>query len=193
MALNFEAMTIEKLINLVFTEMVYCKIQQLEKATLSKKDEIGGDQWTKFRKRFEVFDEEEGWIRYAEHALELLNHDVIWQGIIEACKIRKYPELSEIHRDHFEALFNVSCFVCFQCFLKLKEHCLLTILLTILSLCVNLNTTQLYDVLDKTLYLNIKLKSKNPLEGQIVFRKSRFGNTSPSAHLSSHDYGPRWS
>ena len=35
--IDFEAMIIEKLMDLVFTEMVYCKIQQLEEATLSKK------------------------------------------------------------------------------------------------------------------------------------------------------------
>ena len=74
--------------------MVYRKIQQLEQAILSKKDETDGNQWTKYRKRFEVLAEEERWIRYAEHALELLNHDVLWQRIIEACKILKLPELS---------------------------------------------------------------------------------------------------
>ena len=35
-------MTIEKLIDLVFTEMVYRKIQQLEEATLSKKMKLTG-------------------------------------------------------------------------------------------------------------------------------------------------------
>ena len=75
--IDFEAITIEKLIDLVFTEMVYRRIQQLEEATLSKKDETDRNRWTKFRKRFEVLDEEERWIRYAEHALELLNHDVM--------------------------------------------------------------------------------------------------------------------
>ena len=63
----------------------------MEEAILSKKDETDGNQRKKFRKRFEVLDEEERWIRYA---LELLNHDVMWQlGITEACKILKYPEL----------------------------------------------------------------------------------------------------
>ena len=46
-------MTAEKLIGLVFTE-----IYQLEEATLSKKDGTDGNQWTKFRKRFEVLEEE---------------------------------------------------------------------------------------------------------------------------------------
>ena len=54
--IDFEAMTVEKLIGLVFTE-----IYQLEEATLSKKDEIDGNQWTKFRKRFEVLEEEKCW------------------------------------------------------------------------------------------------------------------------------------
>ena len=114
--IDFEAMTAEKLIGLVFTE-----IYQLEEATLSKKDETEGNQWTKFRKRFEVLDEEEQWIRYAEHALELLNHDVMWQGIIEACKILKYLELLEVHRGFFEALFDMSCFVWFQMFSETKR------------------------------------------------------------------------
>ena len=42
--IDFEAMTIENLIDLVFTEMVYRKIQQSE-ATLYKQDETGGNQW----------------------------------------------------------------------------------------------------------------------------------------------------
>ena len=41
--------------------------------------------------------DEEWWISYAERALELLNHDVMWRGIVEACKILKYPEPSAIH------------------------------------------------------------------------------------------------
>ena len=57
--IDFEAMTIEKLIDLVFTEMVNREIQQVDEATLSKKDETDGNQWTKFRKHFEVLDEEE--------------------------------------------------------------------------------------------------------------------------------------
>ena len=80
-----------------------------------------GNQWTKFRKRFEVLDEEERWILYAEHALKLLNRDVMWQGIIETCKILKYLELSEIHKDNFEALFNMSRFLWFQMFSKTKR------------------------------------------------------------------------
>ena len=59
-------------------------------------------------KRLEVPDVGERWTRYTGHALELLNHDVMWQGIIEACKILKYPELSEIYRDYFEAQFDMS-------------------------------------------------------------------------------------
>ena len=50
-----------------------------------------------------------------------LNHDVMWQGIIEACKILKYLELSEVHRDFFEALFDMSCVVWFQMFSETKR------------------------------------------------------------------------
>ena len=45
----------------------------------------------------------------------------MWQVIIEACKILKYPELSEIQRDYFEALFDMLCFVWFQMFSETKR------------------------------------------------------------------------
>ena len=44
--IEFEVMIMEKLIYLVFAEMVNRKIQQLEEAKLSKKDETDGNQWT---------------------------------------------------------------------------------------------------------------------------------------------------
>ena len=112
--IDFETLTAEKLIDLVFTEMVYRKMQQLEEATQSKHDQVDGNGWTRFRKTVEVLDDEERWINYAERALSLLNHDLMWQGIVEAYKILKYPEPSETHREYFEELFEMSCFVWFQ-------------------------------------------------------------------------------
>ena len=72
-----------------------------------------------------------------ERALSLLNHELIWQGIVEACKILKYPEPSATHREYFEAMFDMSCFIWFQMYLNLREQCLLIILLTILFVYVN--------------------------------------------------------
>ena len=87
--IDFDALTVEKLIALVFTEMIYHKIEQ---ETLAKRDRTDGNQSTRFRESFKVLDNEEQWISYTERALELLNHDVMWRGIVEACKILKYPE-----------------------------------------------------------------------------------------------------
>ena len=109
--IDFDALTVEKLIDFVFTEMVYRKIQQLEEeAAQAKQDEVYGKLWPRFRKRIEALDDEERWIYYAERALDLLDHDVMWKGVVEACKILKYPEPSEIHRGYFEALFDMTCF-----------------------------------------------------------------------------------
>ena len=93
----------------------------MEKETLTKRDETDGNQWTRFRKRLEVLDDEGRWISYAERALELLNHDVMWEAIVEACKVLKYPEPSAIHRDYFEALFDMSCFVWFQIYCNIQR------------------------------------------------------------------------
>ena len=111
--IDFETLTAEKLIDLVFTEMVYRKMQQLEEAAQSKHDQVDGNRWTRFRKTIEVLLDEERWINYAERALSLLN-SLMWQGIVEGCKILKCPEPSKTHRDYFEELFDMSCFVWFQ-------------------------------------------------------------------------------
>ena len=67
--IDFETLTVEKLIDLVFTEMVYRKIQQLEEAAHAKHDQVDGSLWTRFRKRIETLDDEDRWINYAERAV----------------------------------------------------------------------------------------------------------------------------
>ena len=107
---DHDALTAENLIDFVFTEIVYRKIQQLEEAAQVKQNQVDDSLWTRFRKRIEALDDVKRWIYYAERALELLDHGVMWKGVVEACKILKYPELSGIHRDYFEALFDMTCF-----------------------------------------------------------------------------------
>ena len=97
--IDFEAAS---LVDLVFTEMIHDEMQQLEKEELAKQDQTDGNHRARFKKCFEVLDHEERWITYVEQALSLLNHEVMWQGIVEACKILKYPEPSATHRDYFE-------------------------------------------------------------------------------------------
>ena len=70
--IDFDAQTVEKLIDLVFTEMVYRKIQRLETEARAERDQTDGNQWTRFRKCFKMLDDEDRWISYAKLALELL-------------------------------------------------------------------------------------------------------------------------
>ena len=112
--IDYELFTPEKLIDFVFTEMVYRQIQKLEEETRINQDEIDGNQWSRFGQQVEVLDEEERWVNYAERALAMLNHEVMWKAIVEACKILKYPEPSETQRNYFETLFDMSCFLWHQ-------------------------------------------------------------------------------
>ena len=118
---DFDSLTIEKLVELVFTGMVFRKIEQLEQEKIVKHDQIDGNPWKGFRKCFEILDDEERWMTYAEKALSMLDHDVMWQGIVEACKILKYPGPSTMHREYFERLFDLSCFVWYQLYSELER------------------------------------------------------------------------
>ena len=62
----FEAVTIEKIVDLVFTEMIHDKMQQLEKEELGKQDQTDGNHRSRFKKCSEVLDDEERWITYAD-------------------------------------------------------------------------------------------------------------------------------
>ena len=62
--IDFDALTVEKLIDLVFTEMVYRKIQQLEEETLAKHNQTNGNQSQGSENAFKVLDDEEWWIRF---------------------------------------------------------------------------------------------------------------------------------
>ena len=52
--IDFEAVTIEKIVDLVFTGMIRDKMQQLEKEELAKQDQTDGNQWSRFKKCSEV-------------------------------------------------------------------------------------------------------------------------------------------
>ena len=114
-------MTIEKIVDLVFTEMILDKMEQLEKEELAKQDQTNGNHRSRFKQCSEVLDHEERWITYAEQALSLLNHEVMWQEIVEECKILKYPDPSAMHRDYFGTLFDMSCFIWFQIYSESKR------------------------------------------------------------------------
>ena len=130
---DFEALTIEKFIDLVFTEMIYYKIQNWKKRHQSKTVVSDGRLW-----RFTItVDDEERWIDYAERASSLLNHDLMWQGMVEVCKMLEYPEPTASHREHFEKLFDMSCLIGFRYILNLKELCQLAIFWTMFCVCTN--------------------------------------------------------
>ena len=67
--IDFKAVTIEKIVDLVFTEMIHDKMQQLEKEELAKQDQTVGNHRSRFKKCSEVLDHEERWITYAEPML----------------------------------------------------------------------------------------------------------------------------
>ena len=63
--IDFEEVTIEKIVDFVFTEMIHDKMQQLVKEELAKQDQTDGNQWSKFKKCSEVLDHEGRWTTYA--------------------------------------------------------------------------------------------------------------------------------
>ena len=89
-----------------------------------------------------MLDHEGRWITYAEQALSLLNHEVMWQGIVEACKILKYPDPSAMYRDYFETLFDMSSFIWFQIYSESKKtECISSLIDYIICVCNKLRFT----------------------------------------------------
>jgi hypothetical protein len=114
------------------------KFRNWKRRQEKNQDEIDGNQWSRFGQRVEGLDEEERWMNYAEQALAMLNHEVMWQAIVEACKILKYPEPSETQRDYFETLFDMSCFVWHQIYSEFERTVPLNNLVDYISCVCNL-------------------------------------------------------
>ena len=55
--IDFEAVTVENIVDLVFTEMIYDKMQQLEKEELAKQDQTDNNHRSRFKKCSEVLDD----------------------------------------------------------------------------------------------------------------------------------------
>lgn len=108
---DFERMTHEKVIDLVFTEFVHRKIQELEKQETGVKVETDRGFWTELRNHCEISDEDERWFIYADKALAEIDCEDIWQGILYCCKIVKLSPPSETFRRYFDTLFNLSWFI----------------------------------------------------------------------------------
>ena len=117
--LDFESLSFETIIDLVFTEMVYRQIRMLHQEINSDLDETDGNMLRKCRQSIDVSEDRKCWIEYGEQALSLMNREVIWQGVKEACKALQYPEPSSRHRQYFDSLFDLSCFVWFLIY---SEH-----------------------------------------------------------------------
>ena len=104
-----ESLTLEWLINLIFTEFVHRQIQQLEKQGTCEK--TNSDLWTNFRECCRASNEDERWLNYADKAISMIDRGDMWQGILEACKVLKYPKPSIACRHYFETLFNLAWFM----------------------------------------------------------------------------------
>lgn len=77
-----ETLTPQRLIDLVFTEFVYRQIQQLNKLkSCAKTDEIDGNQWTTVREHYEISDEGERWLTYADQAVSMVNREIFGEGL----------------------------------------------------------------------------------------------------------------
>ena len=84
---DFGSLTIKKLIEFVFTEMIHEKIQELVWQRRAKRCQSQlSNRWRKFQQRIEDMDEEERWMTYAERAVSHLNHEHVWKAIVEGCK-----------------------------------------------------------------------------------------------------------
>ena len=79
------------------------------------------DVWRSWRELCKISDEDERWLNYADRAIETIDADDIWQGIVEGCKILKYPEPSAGYRCYFDSLFNFGWFMWSKMYLETER------------------------------------------------------------------------
>ena len=114
--------SLDRLIDLIFTEFVHRQIQQLgELESCVKADtvttehcetsETDGNQWTAMREYCEISDEDDWWLIYADQAILIIDREDNMERDREACKVLKYNKPTEGYRRYFESLFNLAWFM----------------------------------------------------------------------------------
>ena len=99
--IEFENITYEQLIELVFTEFVHEKIKELE---ANSKDTTDGGLFSTCKDYVATNSEAKRWSKYADKAISMLNLEIVWTTIVEACKVLEYPHPSPYYRNYFESL-----------------------------------------------------------------------------------------
>ena len=95
---DFENTGYEQLIELVFTEFVH------EQMTIIEASGEDGEIFSTCIEYLATSDEARRWSKYAEKAISLLNLEIVWRTILEACKVLQLPRPSPYHRNYFESL-----------------------------------------------------------------------------------------
>ena len=98
---NFENMSYEHMIELVFTEFVHEQMKELE---ASGKDTTDGTLFDIYKEYLATSEEAYRWSKYAEKAISLLDLELVWCTIVETCKVLQYPKPSPYYRNYFESL-----------------------------------------------------------------------------------------
>ena len=113
-----EVLTPSELIDLIFLELIRQKIIELK--TLEEcASQV--DVWSTYRQKDEVLDEEDLWLNFADRAIDMVDREYIWNGIVESFKIFKFSEPSSECRSYFEQLYCVSSMGLFTMYMQLKR------------------------------------------------------------------------
>jgi hypothetical protein len=114
----FEELTQSQLVDLVFTEFNHREIKELEKL---QQCACKTDPWLAYRNCCEMLSDDDLWLTFADQAMNMVDCEHIWHGIVEACKVLKYPDPSSECRSYFEQLYSVSCLKLCTMYLKMKR------------------------------------------------------------------------
>jgi hypothetical protein len=99
----FEVLSETDLIDLVFTELLSREIELLKifyKCTCEEESEPTC---------LEEMSKDDRWVTFTEQVINSLDHRYVWQAILEAFKVLKYPNPTSEHKTYFEQLYGVSC------------------------------------------------------------------------------------
>ena len=113
-----EVLTQSELIDLIFVEFIRQKITEL-KALEQCASQV--DVWSTYRHNDEVLVEEDLWLQFADQVVDMVDREYIWNGIVEAFKIVKFPEPSTECRSYFEQLYCVSSIGLSTMYMQLKR------------------------------------------------------------------------
>ena len=147
-AFDLDGITVEDLIDIVFTYVLDRNISELERQECRNKSCRASERSLReaMKSQYVGDDQRIRWMNYADKALNGIPPDAMWSVIEMACRVLSLPSHLDKHRAYFDSLFDMSWMVWMKIFNRIENSARIERLTDYITCVFKLKFSELYNI-----------------------------------------------